>query len=276
MNNILVNGAEISSMSLGQGPAVVMLHGLVIGNMASWFSSAALPLSAQRKVVLYDQRGHGDSSFASSGFDLDTQAQDLQAVMAHHGVDDGPVDLVGHSMGALIALHYTLQNPHRVRRLVLVDAPMPAREHVAPSLMRVQSREGLAAWIEQDLGVARGLSGRRRERLQKRLIALFFESSLREDVYAMHSESDEKLQEITMPVLLIYGKGSPCLSSGEHLSRVLPQSRLVTLDCGHYIPEEAPIELRALLEDFLALPPAAASSFPKSEPAAILQPHGVA
>lgn len=275
MNNIPVSGAELSSMSLGQGPAVVMLHGLVIGNMASWFSSVALPLSAQRKVVLYDQRGHGDSSFASSGYDLDTQAQDLQAVMDHHGVDLGPVDLVGHSMGALIALHYTLQNPHRVRRLVLVDAPMPAREHVAPSLMRVQSREGLVAWVEQELAVARGLSGRRRERLQKRLVALFFESTLREDVYAMASESDAQLQGLGLPVLLIYGKRSPCLSAGEHLSRVLPQARLATLDCGHYIPEEAPVELRALLNDFLSLPVDVMATPAKSESVTFEQPSGV-
>ncbi len=275
MDNISVRGAELSSMSLGQGPAVVMLHGLVIGNMASWFSSAALPLSSKRKVVLYDQRGHGDSSFASSGYDLDTQAQDLQAVLAHHGIDQGPVDVVGHSMGALIALHYALKNPHRVRRLVLVDAPMPAREHVAPSLMRVLTREGLVTWVEEELVTARGLSGRRRERLQKRLVALLFESTLREDVYAMASESDAQLQDIKIPVLLIYGKQSPCLSAGEHLSRVLPQTRLVTLDCGHYIPEEAPVELRALLDDFLALPVDAMDSPNKPESVAFEQPSGV-
>lgn len=262
-------------MSLGRGPTVVMLHGLVIGNMASWFSSAALPLSAQRKVVLYDQRGHGDSSFASSGYDLNTQVQDLQSVLAHHGIDQEPVDLVGHSMGALIALHYSLQNPERVRRLVLVDAPMPAREHVAPSLMRVQTREGLTAWVEDELAVTRGLTGRRRERLQKRLVALLFESTLREDVYAMASESDTQLQDLKIPTLLIYGKHSPCFSAAEKLSQVLPQTRLVTLDCGHYIPEEAPIELRALLEEFLALPQVAVPSISKSEVAALVQPHGV-
>lgn len=274
MDVIRVNGAELSSMSLGQGPVVLMLHGLVIGNMASWFSPIALPLSAQRKVVLYDQRGHGDSSFASSGFDLDTQAQDLQTVMMHHGLDQEPVDLVGHSMGALIALRYALQNPDRVRRLVLIDAPMPACEHVAPSLQRVQSREGLMAWIDQELVVARGLSGRRRERLQKRLVALFFETTLREDVSAMASEPDEQLQKLKMPVLLVYGNRSPCLAASEHLSRVLPQARLVTLDCGHYVIEEAPVELRAVLDDFLSLPPDAMDSPAKSEPAAFVQPLG--
>ena len=275
MNNILVNGAELSSMSLGQGPAVLMLHGLAIGNMASWFSPVALPLSSRRKVVLYDQRGHGDSSFASSGFDLDSQVQDLQAVMSHHGVDHEPVDLVGHSMGALIALHYALKYPHRVRRLALVDAPMPACEHIAPSLVGVQSREELMSWIEKELAVARGLTGRRRDRLQKRLTALLFETTLRHDVMGMVSEPDAALRALDLPVLLIYGKHSPCYSVATHLNQVLPQARLVTLDCGHYIPEEAPLELRALLEDFLALPATATPAVPKTEAAVLVQAHGV-
>lgn len=273
MNNILVSGAELSSMSLGQGPAVVMLHGLAVGNMASWFSPVALPLSSCRKVVLYDQRGHGDSSFASSGFDLDSQAQDLQAVMDHHGLQE-PVDLVGHSMGALIALHYALQNPRRVHRLVLVDAPMPACEHIAPSIVGVQSREALMAWIEQELAVARGLTGRRRDRLQKRLTALLFETTLRQDVMDMAGEADASLRALDLPVLLVYGQRSPCYSAAEHLLRKLPQARLVTLDCGHYIPEEAPVELRTLLDDFLSLPAAATPAASKSEPAPFVQVHG--
>lgn len=275
MNNILVNGAELSSMSLGQGPAVVMLHGLAIGNMASWFSPVALPLSTSRKVVLYDQRGHGDSSFASAGFDLDSQIQDLQAVMSYHGLDHEPVDLVGHSMGALIALHYALHHPRRVRRLVLVDAPMPACHYIAPSLIGVQSREELLMWIEQELAVARGLTGRRRERLQKRLTALLFETTLRHDVMNMQSEPDTALRALDIPVTLIYGQRSPCFAAAQHLSRTLPQVRLLALDCGHYIPEEAPVELRALLEDILAPSPTATSPVSKSEPAALVQLHGV-
>ena len=275
MNNIPVNGAELSSMSLGEGPALVMLHGLAIGNMASWFSSLALPLSSKRKVVLYDQRGHGDSSFASSGFDLDPQAQDLQAVMDFHRLDHEPVDLVGHSMGALIALRYALQNPRRVRRLALVDAPMPACEHIAPSLVGVHSREALMQWIEQELAVARRLTGRRRERLQKRLTALLFETTLRQDVVQMAAEPDAALRQLQVPVALIYGRHSPCYGAGEHLVSRLPQARLSTLECGHYIPEEAPAELRALLEDFLALPAVATPVVSKAEAVVQARPQGV-
>lgn len=251
MDSIAVAGARLSSLTLGQGPAVVMLHGLTVGNMASWYSAIASPLSASRRVVLYDQRGHGDSSVPASGFDLDTQAEDLQAVLAHYGLDEGPVDLVGHSMGALIVLHYALRLPQRVRRLVLVDAPMPARDYIAPSLLGAHTREALAEWVDRELAVAAKLSGRRRVRLQQRLAALFFETTLLQDVLAMGAEPDSLLSRLQLPVLLIYGRRSPCLAAGEHLQRTLPQAQLVELDCGHYIPEEAPAALKAQIERFL-------------------------
>jgi len=259
METIEVAGAQLSAMSLGQGPATVMLHGLATGNMATWYSSFASPLAASRRVVLYDQRGHGGSSTPASGFDLDTQADDLEAVIAAYGLQGKAIDLVGHSMGALVALHFALRHPQQLRRLVLVDAPMPAREHVGPSLRNVQTREQLAAYAEQELAAVVGLGGRRREKLLQRLNALFFESTLVADVLAMGAEPQAALAALRVPVRLLYGQRSPCLAAGQYLARVLPQAELVLLDCGHFIPEEAPAALRAELESFLALPPITAA-----------------
>lgn len=256
MDSIAVRGAELQSMSLGQpgtrGTALAMLHGLANSNMASWFSSIASPLSATRQVLLYDQRGHGGSSLPAGGFDLDTQADDLQAVLDRYGHGDGPVDLVGHSMGALVALHYALRHPRRLRRLVLVDAPMPAREFVAPSLFNASSREALAAWVSGEFA---GFGGRRRERLLNRLEALLFDTTLRADVLAMDAEPETALRALQLPVLLVYGERSPCRVAGERLAALLPRSQLRWMPCGHYIPEEAPAALLALLDEFLIADP---------------------
>lgn len=251
MDTIHRPDVELSSLSLGQGAPLLMLHGLATGNMATWFSAFASPLSAQRQVLLYDQRGHGGSSVPAQGFDLDSQADDLQAVLDHHGLGTQPVDLVGHSMGALVALHYALRAPSRVRRLVLVDAPMPAREFVAPSLLGASSPEAVAAYVEQHLAGVIGLAGRRKEKLRQRLSTLFCETSLVRDVAAMDGEPEAALRALPVPTLLVYGRQSPCVAAGHRLSSLLPRARLELLDCGHYIPEEAPDALRTLIEHFL-------------------------
>lgn len=255
MDTVKRPDVELLSMSLGQGAPVLMLHGLANGNMATWFSGYASPLSAQRQVLLYDQRGHGGSTLPKTGFDLDSQSDDLLAVLDHYGLSGQPVDVVGHSMGALVALHHALRKPSQVSRLVLVDAPMPAREFVAPSLLGARSPEALAEYVDSHLAV--GLSGRRKERLHQRLAALFFDSSLVQDVLAMEAEPEAALRALRVPTLLVYGRHSPCLAAGRQLARLLPQAELLLLDCGHYIPEEAPAALRAALEAFLDLPAAA-------------------
>ena len=250
MDNVIVDGAELSTLALGSaaGTPLVMLHGLIAGNMATWYSAYATPLASDRRVLLYDQRGHGGSSIASRGFDLDSQSDDLSRVLAHHRVDRS-FDLVGHSMGALIALRYALRHPHRLRRLVLVDAPMPACDHVAPSLLSAKTPEALA----EHFGANAELSGRRRERQLRRLCSLLFESTLVTDLLAMRAEPDEPLRKLQVPVLLVYGRRSPCLEAGERLQALLPNAELRVLDCGHYIPEEAPAALRAELMRFLTL-----------------------
>lgn len=245
-----MKGAELSLMSLGQGEPLVFLHGLVSGNMATWYSALALPLAATRQVILYDQRGHGDSTVAAAGYDLETQVDDLAAVLDHAGA--GEVDVVGHSMGALIALHFALKYPWRVRRLVLVDAPMPARQFISPSLTGVVSKESVRAYAES---LHPGLTGRRKERLYQRLSALIFETSLVQDVMAMGLEPESELRGLDVPVQLLYGSRSPCLSAGYYLQGVLPEARLELLDCGHYVPEEAPQALLAGISRFLCQQP---------------------
>jgi pimeloyl-ACP methyl ester carboxylesterase len=194
-------------------------------------------------------------------------------VLAWYGLQHQPVDLVGHSMGALIALRFALRWPQRVRRLVLVDAPMPARQHVAPSLRGLVSRQALADYIDVHLAAA-GLKGRRRERLHQRLAALFFESTLLRDVLAMDGEPDAALAALDLPVLLLYGERSPCLDAGRHLLRMLPRARLQLLDGGHYLPEENPAALRRHLQDFLSVAAAEAHHAPVTGLAALFPGAG--
>lgn len=243
---------ELSTLALGpdDGAVTVLLHGLVSGNMAAWYSTLALPLSLKRRVVLYDLRGHGGSSIPAHGFDLDHHVNDLCAVLDQRVGRQAEVDIIGHSLGALIGLHFALRYPQRVRSLVLVDAPMPAKFWVAPSLLAANSRDGVAAWIDAQPHLAQGATGRRRERLRQRIETLLFDTTLVSDVLAMEGACAHAMAAFSAPVLLVYGRQSPCLVAGYELCQALPEAQLRLVDAGHDVPIEAPQALRAEVEQF--------------------------
>jgi non-heme chloroperoxidase len=81
----------------GTGMPVVMVHGFPLSGRA-WERQERALVSAGYRVITYDRRGFGKSSRASVGYDYDTLAADLRALVAALDLDD--FDLVGHSMGA--------------------------------------------------------------------------------------------------------------------------------------------------------------------------------
>lgn len=256
----VADGVHLNLQQWGEGSAVVMCHGLLFGSMAAWYFSTALPLSARHQVVLYDMRGHGKSDWASAGYGINTQMQDLQQVISHAaathdknghqeaGTAEEPVTLIGHSYGAMIALAYTLAHPERVRRLVLVDAPHPLSLHVRPGLDAVPDRDALMQRFQRELATP----GRRAEKLRQRLEFLLFESTLRHDVQASADFSNELLATLNTPTLCIYGEQSECRDAGITLSHTLPNAALAWVNCGHYVTDDAPAEMLALIQTFIA------------------------
>jgi len=80
--------------------------------------------------VLYDRRGHGRSDRPAAGYDLDTMADDLAAVIEHFGLHD--ITLVAHSLGSKEAVRYlTRHGDSRVARLVLVAPTTPLMRRTA-------------------------------------------------------------------------------------------------------------------------------------------------
>jgi pimeloyl-ACP methyl ester carboxylesterase len=113
------DGVELSVSDEGEGPAVVLLHGLTATRRYVVMGSRSLERSGHR-VIAYDARGHGRSSPAvdPSAYEYADLSADLEAVMDASGVDRAV--LAGASMGAHTLLALALERPERVAGMVVI------------------------------------------------------------------------------------------------------------------------------------------------------------
>ncbi|MEM7224288.1 MAG: alpha/beta fold hydrolase [Pseudomonadota bacterium] len=108
--------SELAFSDSGQGPPVVILHGL-LGSGRNW-TTFARQLSASRRVLTLDLRNHGRSPWHPK-MDYLAMAQDVIALIENQAL--GPVRLMGHSMGGKAAMVVALTRSELVERLVVVD-----------------------------------------------------------------------------------------------------------------------------------------------------------
>lgn len=128
----------------GRGAPVVCLHGL----WAWWRAWRPLlppgPGSfAGRPLLMPDLRGHGESGKPTDGYSLESAAADVVALIREQGI--ARLTLVGHSLGALIALLVAAALPDRVEDMLLEDPPLPLP---LDGDADVFDGDGDASWLE--------------------------------------------------------------------------------------------------------------------------------
>ncbi len=231
------DGIELHVEEMGTGSPVIMLHGLLVGNMSTWYMTAAPEVARRHRVILFDLRGHGLSERAARGYDLARMTSDLESVVLR--LTDQPVMLVGHSYGGLVALTFALRRPERVRKLALVEAPLPPSSLAELEAFLAADPAGMLDALPAHLRSAAG-DGRRR--------GTRFADTIR---FLARESSDAVLRELRCPLLAIYGTQSSCRSVGTRLARLVPGASLVELAGGHFLPLDAPRELTQELARFI-------------------------
>jgi len=101
----------------GDGPPVMALHGLA--SSGHWYDLVAPMLARHFRVIAPDQRGHGKTSQATSGYDWQSLATDAVGLMDHLGFDRAAV--LGHSWGCNVASNVAARYSQRIKRLVMID-----------------------------------------------------------------------------------------------------------------------------------------------------------
>ncbi|USI74703.1 alpha/beta fold hydrolase [Sphingomonas morindae] len=118
---IAANGTTIHVRIGGRGPAVLLLHGY--GETGDMWAPLAADLMRDHLVIVPDLRGLGLSARPAGGYNKKTQGEDMAGVL--DALKVGTVDLVTHDIGNMVGFAFAAEHRDRVRRFVLMDAPIP-------------------------------------------------------------------------------------------------------------------------------------------------------
>lgn len=245
----------------GPAPVVVLLHGLLIDSLYSYYFTLGPRFAAAGlDVIMYDLRGHGRTTRPSTGYQLTDFLDDLDALLDGLGVRT-PVHLVGNSFGGTIAFGYAERRPERVASIMLFDStpatpgwamrmvnvadPVRVLLDSAPAttgramrmvnvadLARVKdqlSRPEIIAGINDNHGAPTA-------RLAKRIAKLLWSSSIAEDLLASEVLPAARIAGMAVPTMAIYGGESDLAGEASWLESVLPScTTAVVPGQGHWM-----------------------------------------
>jgi pimeloyl-ACP methyl ester carboxylesterase/quercetin dioxygenase-like cupin family protein len=255
----------------GRGPAVVLLHGY--GETGDMWAPLAVELARDHTVIVPDLRGMGLSSHPAGGYDKKTQAGDVSAVLDALGV--GQVALVTHDIGNMVGYAFAAEQPVRVTRFALLDAPIPGVgpwEEIlkspllwhfrfgGPDMERlVKGRERIYLdrfWNEFSADPKRFDEASRRHyaALYARPGAMHsgFEQFKAFDQDAIDNRAFLAAGRLTMPVLAVGGEKSFGATMAVVMRAAATNVRqLVIADSGHWLMEESPAATTAAVAAFL-------------------------
>ena len=103
--------------SEGDGPIILALHGLA--SSAHWYDLIAPEFGLTHRTIIPDQRGHGKTTQAPTGYDWQTLGSDVIGLLDHVGAEE--CALLGHSWGGNVAINVAAAYPQRISSLVLID-----------------------------------------------------------------------------------------------------------------------------------------------------------
>lgn len=260
----------LSTMEAGEGPPVVLLHGL--GATKASFLPTVAALSRSHRAIAIDLPGFGDSDKPLTGaYDARFFARAVVALLDTLGFERA--HLVGNSMGGRVAIEVGLRAPARVGALGLLapslawlrDRPWaPLLRLVPPQLGAIQPapRALVEAIVGRALGsdpspwTAAGVDEFLRSYLTPAGRAAFYAAARNIYLEEPHGEDGfwTRLPALQAPSLFVWGRQDTLvpIKFAEHVRRVLPAAEHLELDCGHVPQLEAPRQTHAALARLFA------------------------
>ena len=272
-----INGTNLYYKTLGSGDPIVVLHGGP-GFDHRQFLPFIWELAQGHQVILYDQRGTGLSSgpVDSMSISINTFIADIEGIRKAFKIEK--LNLLGHSWGGILAMHYAIEHPDMLKSLILCStaAAVESFDEMRANYGAARSVED-AALLQEIAGTAEfeNQDPRAVERFWRvffkpyfadpsqveKMDLLFTENTLRYGNlvagYLFQSigafDLHEDLRVVDCPVLVIHGDADPMpLKYAERIHEAIAGSELVIAEnCGHWLFVDGTETFRTSILDFL-------------------------
>ncbi|WLD94372.1 alpha/beta fold hydrolase [Alkalihalobacillus sp. AL-G] len=265
-----INGAQIHVKIIGEGEPIVFLHGGP-GSEHRFFLPHVLPLAEKYKLVLYDQRGCGQSEPAPNGrYTMRDEVETLESIRRELGYEK--INLFGESWGSMLALLYATTYPERVNKILLTAAVGASAEGVRVfgkelnrrlslvdklkvSTIQLGRKMGLAS-IESELNVLDPYYLFSKDALNSKhnkAINDTVNQSLGKDMMEKYDVTALLDRLANIPILI--AQGSHDILTPERIKDLLlkhiPHAELVEVkNCGHWTVVEKPDEMNEYASNF--------------------------
>jgi 3-oxoadipate enol-lactonase len=253
-----LGSAAVNYELSGEGPLVVLLH--EIGGTLETWSRVAQTLAPRFRTLRYDQRGAGQSSRIASPFSLETQVDDIGALLGSLG-ERGPCHIAGVAIGAAFAIRFAARHPQRVTSLVLA-CPAPGVDAARIDYLKLRAdaveREGMSATAEDSLTNSYPPEVRRDAAIFTAYRECFLANDPKSYAAINRAFADfdvtPDLAEIKCPALVLSGTHDklrpPSFVQG--IAAKIRNAHYAEIDSGHIMPAQAPQALAAAMTDFYA------------------------
>lgn len=243
----------------GEGIALVLIHG--IGACYKMWQPQMEELSKHFNVVVYDVRGHGESSGSDGKYSLKLFASDLKVLLDKLGIEQAHI--CGLSMGGLVAQQFAIDYPTMVDKLVLVNTfwgPPPLRIRIILMFGKLSQRFVLL-FISMERNAEIGAKGLFKKKGQEELRDFFAKEATKISKKELFKAMDATysfgslalLDQIEAPTLIIVGEEDKWSHlAARILHRGIKNSRVEPIpDAFHAVNLEKPAEFDNLVLDFL-------------------------
>lgn len=270
-HSVLAGDLELAYLEAGAGETILLLHGWPTSSFL--WRHTMVAMAASHRVIALDLPGFGASSKpVDASYSFGFHARALDGFCAALGIDR--LSLAVHDLGGPVGLHWALQAPERIEKLALLNTLVfPQMSWAVIAFVTMCRTPGLRHWLTSPAGIRwamrfgvcdkQGLGDAVIARYQQPFADGDSRRALAKTAYGLHPagfvELARRLPEFRCPVRIIYGRNDRILPDvARTMARVqadLPQAEITALDgCGHFLQEDRPDQVGALLAEFFARP----------------------